>query len=45
MRIIAAAILAFSVLAVAGVSAVLYGFYHYGKGLPEHQQLADYTHR
>ena len=43
MRIIAAAILAFSVLAVAGVSAVLYGFYHFGKGLPEHQQLADYN--
>lgn len=43
MRIIAAAILAFSVLAVAGVCAVLYGFYHFGKGLPEHQQLADYN--
>ena len=42
MRIIAAAILAFSVLAV-GVSAVLYGFYHFGKGFPEHQQLADYN--
>ena len=30
-------------LAVAGAGAVLYGFYHFGKGLPEYQQLADYN--
>lgn len=43
MRILAAAFLMLVVLAVAGAGAVLYGFYHYGKGLPEYQQLADYN--
>jgi len=43
MRILAAAFLMLVVLAVAGAGAVLYGFYHFGKGLPEYQQLADYN--
>ena len=29
-------------LAVAGAGAGLYFFYHYGRGLPDYQQLADY---
>ncbi len=43
MRILAAIFLIAVVLAVAGAGGVLYGFYHFGKGLPEHQQLADYN--
>ena len=43
MRILAAIFLMFVVLAIAGAGAVLYGFYHFGKGLPEYQQLADYN--
>ncbi|MGB0629548.1 MAG: penicillin-binding protein 1A [Alphaproteobacteria bacterium] len=43
MRILAAAFLMLVVLAVAGAGAVLYGFYHFGKGLPEYHQLADYN--
>jgi penicillin-binding protein 1A len=43
MRILAAIFLIFVVLAVAGAGGVLYGFYHFGKGLPEYQQLADYN--
>lgn len=31
------------VLVIAGAGAVLFGFYHFGKGLPEYQQLADYN--
>ena len=27
---------------IAGAGAVLYGFYHYGRGLPEYSQLAHY---
>lgn len=42
MRILAAIFLTLVVLAVAGAGGVLYGFYHFGKGLPEYQQLADY---
>ena len=42
MRILAAIFMIFVVLAVVGAGGVLYGFYHFGKGLPEHQQLADY---
>ena len=30
------------VLAIAGAGGVLYLFYHYGRGLPEYSQLADY---
>lgn len=43
MRILAAIFLIVVVLAVAGAGTVLYGFYHFGKGLPEYQQLADYN--
>ena len=43
MRILAATFLLLVVLAVAGAGTVLYGFYHFGKGLPEYQQLADYN--
>lgn len=43
MRILAAIFLIFVVLAIAGAGGVLYGFYHFGKGLPEYQQLADYN--
>ena len=42
MRVLAAFFLTLVVLAVAGAGTVLYGFYHYGKGLPEHSQLAEY---
>ena len=42
MRILAAIFLTLVVLALAGAGGVLYGFYHFGKGLPEYQQLADY---
>ncbi|MPZ10157.1 MAG: PBP1A family penicillin-binding protein [Kiloniellaceae bacterium] len=30
------------VLAIAGAGGVVYVFYHYGRGLPEYSQLADY---
>lgn len=30
------------ILAVAGVGAVTYGFYHFGRGLPDYDYLADY---
>jgi len=43
MRILAAIFLIFVVLAVAGAGGVMYGFYHFGRGLPEYQQLADYN--
>lgn len=29
-------------LALAGAGAGLYAFWHYGRGLPDYQQLADY---
>ncbi len=32
----------FLVLGVVGAGGAVYVFYHYGKGLPEHRQLADY---
>ena len=31
------------VVAAASAGTVLYGFYHFGRGLPEYQQLADYN--
>ncbi len=43
MRILAAAFLMLVVLAIAGAATVLYGFYHFGRGLPEYQQLANYN--
>jgi penicillin-binding protein 1A len=42
MRVVAAIFLTLVVLAVAAAGGVLYGFYHYGKGLPKYDQLADY---
>ncbi len=30
------------VLAIAGAGVVLYGFYHFGRGLPDYDYLADY---
>ena len=42
MRLLAAIFLTLLVLAVAAAGGVLYGFYHFGKGLPEYEQLADY---
>ena len=30
------------ILAIAGAGAVLYGFYHFGRGLPDYDYLADY---
>lgn len=30
------------ILVIAGAGGVLYVFYHYGRGLPEYSQLADY---
>ena len=43
MRILAAAFLLLVVLSIAGATTVLYGFYHFGRGLPEYQQLANYN--
>ncbi|MEK9645409.1 MAG: transglycosylase domain-containing protein, partial [Alphaproteobacteria bacterium] len=42
MRVVAAIFLTLVVLAVAAAGGVLYGFYHYGKGLPKYDTLADY---
>src|SRR3546814_16414817 len=30
------------VLAIIGAGAVLYGFYHFGRGLPDYDYLVDY---
>src|SRR5690606_11543499 len=30
------------VLAIVGAGAVLYGFYHFGRGLPDYDYLVDY---
>mgnify|MGYP001392451848 CR=1 FL=1 len=43
MRILVAIFLTLVVLVVAGAGGVLYGFYHFGKGLPEYTQLANYN--
>ncbi|PPR09495.1 MAG: Penicillin-binding protein 1A [Alphaproteobacteria bacterium MarineAlpha11_Bin1] len=43
MRILAAAFLMIVVLTFAGVGGLLYGFYYFGKDLPEYQKLADYN--
>ena len=42
LRTITAFCLVLGLLAVAVVSGVIYIFYHYGRGLPDYQQLADY---
>ena len=42
MRILGALFGLTLILAIAGAGGVLYVFYHYGRGLPEYSQLADY---
>ncbi|MEQ8354183.1 MAG: penicillin-binding protein 1A [Kiloniellaceae bacterium] len=42
MRILGALFGIVLILAIAGAGGVLYVFYHYGRGLPEYSQLADY---
>ncbi|NVJ93572.1 MAG: penicillin-binding protein 1A [Methylocystaceae bacterium] len=42
MKIIAGILGFFLFLAVLGAGGVLYGFYHFGKGLPDYTQLQDY---
>ncbi|MEX2454806.1 MAG: penicillin-binding protein 1A [Rhodospirillaceae bacterium] len=42
MRVFAAVGLTLVILALVGAGVVFYGFYHFGKGLPDHQQLAGY---
>lgn len=42
LKIIAGMLGFFAFLALLGAGGVLYGFYHYGKGLPDYTQLKDY---
>jgi penicillin-binding protein 1A len=42
IKIIAGILGLFLFLAVLGAGGVLYGFYHFGKGLPDYTQLQDY---
>jgi len=42
LRIIAILFSLLLIVAFVGVGGVLYAFYHYGRGLPEYAQLADY---
>ncbi|NVK19089.1 MAG: penicillin-binding protein 1A [Methylocystaceae bacterium] len=42
LKIIAGLLGLFLFFAVLGAGGVLYGFYHYGKGLPDYTQLKDY---
>jgi len=42
MRWLLGLLATFFILALAGVGAVLYGFYHFGRGLPDYDYLADY---
>lgn len=42
LKIIAGLLGLFLFLALIGAGGVLYGFYHYGKGLPDYTQLKDY---
>ena len=42
MRIFAALTAVFSLVAVLGVGAIVGIYWHYGQGLPDYQQLADY---
>ena len=43
MKILAAILLISIVLVMVGAATVIYGFYYFGKGLPEYQTLADYN--
>ncbi len=42
LKIIAGILGMFLFFGLVGAGAVLYGFYHYGKGLPDYTQLKDY---
>ncbi len=42
MRVLGTILIGLFVLLVAGSGGILYGFYHYGRGLPDYQKLADY---
>ncbi|MEQ8815837.1 MAG: penicillin-binding protein 1A [Thalassobaculum sp.] len=42
MRWLLGLLAAVFILAIAGAGAVLYGFYHFGRGLPDYDYLADY---
>ncbi len=42
MRILVAILVSIVVLGVIAGGGVLYGFYYFGRGLPDYQQLADY---
>jgi penicillin-binding protein 1A len=42
LRVLAAILAVFLLLALAGAGAGLWVFYHYGRGLPDYHQLADY---
>ena len=42
MRYVWLALVLLLFLGVAGAGGLLYTFYHYGRGLPEYAQLADY---
>ncbi len=42
IKIIAGILGLFLFLALLGAGALLYGFYHFGKGLPDYTQLKDY---
>ncbi len=43
MRILVALSLFAIVMGLVGLGAILFGFYHFGKGLPDYQQLANYN--
>ena len=42
VRVLVAIVLVMAALATLSASAVFYAFYHFGRGLPDYQQLADY---
>ena len=42
IKILAITLVSLCVLAIAGAGGILYGFYHFGRGLPDYQKLADY---
>lgn len=42
LRVLVITFSVFFLLAVAGVGAVGYAFWHYGRGLPDYRQLAEY---
>ena len=42
LKFLAYGLLALLVLGLAAAGGIAYGLYHYGRGLPDYQQLADY---